>query len=54
MSAYLNSLSEKHGTDNAFLSPTDHAKRGGEDPRGKPRRGKGSLAQVLPKGRNFQ
>ena len=54
MSAYLNSLSEKHGGENAFLSPTDHVKHGSEDPRGKPRRGKDSLTEVLPKGRNFQ
>jgi error-prone DNA polymerase len=54
MSAYLKSLSEEHGGDDAFLSPSDHVKHGGEDPRGKPRRGKASLAEVLPKGRNFQ
>ncbi len=54
MSRYLASLSEKHGGTDAFLSPTDHVKHGGEDPRGKPRRRKGPLSEVLPKGRNFQ
>jgi error-prone DNA polymerase len=54
MSAHLHGLSEKHGGGDAFLSPADHVKHGGEDPRGKPRRGKTSLAEVLPKGRNFQ
>jgi error-prone DNA polymerase len=54
MSRYLASLSDKHGGTDAFLSPTDHVKHGGEDPRGKPRRRKGLLSQVLPKGRNFQ
>jgi error-prone DNA polymerase len=53
MSAYLRDLSEKHGGGDAFLSPADHVKHGGEDPRGKPRRGKKSSAEVLPKGRNF-
>jgi error-prone DNA polymerase len=54
LSADLNSLSEKHGGTDAFLSPADHVKHGGEEPRGKPRRRKGSLSEVLPKGRNFQ
>ena len=54
MSRYLASLSEKHGGTDAFLSPTDHVKHGGEDPRGKPRRRKEPLSEVLPKGRNFQ
>jgi error-prone DNA polymerase len=54
MSAQLNSLSEKHGTADAFRSPTDQVKRGGSDPREKPKRAKGSLTEVLPKGRNFQ
>jgi hypothetical protein len=51
---HLSSLSEKHGGGDAFLSPTDHVKHGGEDPRGKTKRGKGALTKVLPKGRNFQ
>jgi hypothetical protein len=54
MSAHFNSLSERHGGADAFLSPADHIKHGGEDPRGKPGCGKGTLAEVLPKGRNFQ
>jgi hypothetical protein len=54
LSTDLNSLSEKHRGTDAFLSPADHVKHGGEEPRGKPRRRKGSLSQVLPKGRNFQ
>jgi error-prone DNA polymerase len=53
MSAYLRSLSEKHGGGEAFLSPSDHVKHGGEDPRGRQRRGQGSMGDVLPKGRNF-
>jgi error-prone DNA polymerase len=53
MSAHLRNLSEKHGGSDEFLSPSDHVKHGGEDPRGKPRRGKGSHSEVLPKGRNF-
>jgi error-prone DNA polymerase len=54
LSAHLAGLSEKHGGTDAFLSPTDHVKHSGEDPRGQPRRRKGSFSQVLPKGRNFQ
>jgi error-prone DNA polymerase len=54
MSAHLNSLSERHGGTETFLSPADHVKHGGEDPRGKRKRAKGSLSEVLPKGRNFQ
>ena len=54
MSSHLTGLSEKHGGTDAFLSPTDHVKHGGEDPRGKPRRRKEPLSEVLPKGRNFQ
>ncbi|MGA7328073.1 MAG: error-prone DNA polymerase [Rhodomicrobium sp.] len=54
LSAHLAGLSEKHGGTDVFLSPTDHVKHGGDDPRGKQRRGKGSLTKVLPKGRNFQ
>jgi error-prone DNA polymerase len=54
MSAYLRSLSEKHSGGAEFLSPSDHVKHGGEGPRGKPRRGKASLDEVLPEGRNFR
>ncbi len=54
MSAYLNGLSEKHGGNDAFRSPSDQVRHGSEDSREKPRRAKGALAQVLPKGRNFQ
>jgi error-prone DNA polymerase len=54
MSAHLRGLSEKHSGGAEFLSPADHVKHGGEDPRGKPRRGKASLDEVLPEGRNFR
>jgi len=53
MSSFLIGLSEKHGGGSGFLSPADEVRKPGADQRGRPPRSQDSLAQVLPKGRNF-